>query len=145
MPVRVALLAGIPLTYTGTYQNALTTTIPACFTQSNVSSVCCSQSASDVLYQFSLTPPSYWAFSIAPASHSMSLTFSARHRSSLIGVVDLYPFSGSTQSSLGVKGRATLLNLPNIYGSSNLSDQLLFIDSNNPLDQGVTSWVTHME
>ena len=136
--------AGFPLTYMDTYQNALTTTVSTCFTQSNVSSICCSQANSDVSYQFSLIPPSYWAFSIAPAIHSMSLTVSAFQSTSLVGVLNLEPFSGITQSSLGMTGSAMVMNLPSIYEASNTMNKLLFIDSNNPLDQGIPT-PSHIE
>ena len=66
----------------------------------------------------------------------MSLAVSARQSYSLIGVVKLDPFSGNTQSSLGVTGRAIILNLPYNLKYANVSGQLLFVESGNPLDQG---------
>ena len=131
--------AGFPLSFIDTYQDAVTYASPTCLNQSSKFSKCCSQFGANVLYQFGHTSVQYWAFKIGVASSSRSIAISAKQGSTIISALEIDPLSSNVQASVGMTGFATLSNMPLLNPTLSASRQLLFLNANNPFEQGIKS------
>lgn len=73
----------------------------------------------------------------------MSITALAQQGPSLVGAMSFDPYSSTLQTSGGMAGSATVPN-PQAFDLSHIHSQLLFVESNNSLDQGTSDTLLHL-
>jgi hypothetical protein len=121
------------LSYVNTYERVIHAP-PSCL-PSNGTARCCSKIGKNISYEIAQTLPAYWAFKVSGASQAMTLTALAHQGPSLVGAMRFDPLNGTVQISGGMEGLATVSNAE-AFDFSRIYSQLLFVESNSPLDQG---------